>query len=524
MPVELQKDMFTVDQIIGQETAQAIIEGDILVPDIKPDITRIISVDGAMEVTKKEVLENKINVEGVIKFKILYVSDRGEEPLYSIDSSTVFKYAIPIEGITSKMKAEVQGDLEHIEYVINNERKIGVKAVVNLFGTAIEGVQQQVAREVTGLEDIQVLREEFQYTEVAGEAVSEALVKDTFELEDQESPVKEILKWNAVAVEKETKISEDKVIAAGTLLVELLYIADDEMNSLNILKKEIPFTHFTEIANIDDSMKYKIKLSVEELYTDVKETLQGERKIIEVEAVTKSAVKVLDTRTRELIVDAYSPSKSLKVGKNLVSLKENIGMNRSHVMLREALDVPTTQPEIDRLFSVQVRPLLTDYHIVDEKAVIEGILEASVIYVSQEDLQPLYSFKQEIPFRHYVDMVGLIEGMEANIDLQLEEVDYHLLNGTQVDIKVTVGASCEAYTHKYIEVVHSIEELEESQDPAKRPSLTVYFMQPGDTLWQVAKRYQTTVKQILESNQLVSPEDVTTGDYILIEKVHNFNF
>lgn len=524
MPVELQKDTFTVEQIIGQETAQAIIEGDILVPDIKPDITRIISVDGAMEVTKKEVVDNKINVEGIIKFKILYVSDRGEEPLYSIDSSTVFKHAIPVEGITSKMKAQVQGDLEHIDYVINNERKIGVKAVINLLGTGIEGIQQQVAREVTGLDDIQVLREEFQYTEVAGEALTETLVKDTFELEDQEAPIKEILKWNAVAVERETKITDEKVIAAGSMLVELLYIADDEINSLNILKREVPFTHFTELANIDSSMKYKIKLSVEELYTDVKENIQGERKIIEVEAVTKSDVKVLDTRSKELVVDAYSPTKSLKVNKSLVSFKENVGMNRSHVMLREALDVPVTQPEIDRLFTVQVKPLLTDYHIVDEKAVIEGVLETSVIYVSQEDLQPLYSFAQEIPFRHYVDMAGLTEQMEANIDLQLEEVDYHLLNSSQVDVKVTIGASCEAYTYKYIDVVYSIEELEDSQVSTRKPSLTVYFMQPGDTLWQVAKRYQTTVKQILESNQLTGPEEIGTGDYILIEKVHNFKF
>lgn len=524
MPVELQKDMFTVDQVIGQETAQAIVEGDILVPDIKPDITRVISVNGAMEVTKKEVVDNKINVDGILKFKILYVSDKGEEPLYSIDSSTVFKQSIPVEGITSKMRGEVQGALEHIDYIINNERKIGVKAIINLVGTGIEASQQQVAREIGGLEDIQVLKEEFKYSEIVGEAVSETLVKDTFEIEEDAPPVKEILKYNAVAVEKETKITDDKVIAAALMLVEFLYIADDETNSLNIFKKEIPFTQFTELPNIDSEMKYKIKLNVEELHTEIKENIQGDKRIIEVEAVAKSEVKVIDTRSREMIVDAYSPSKRLKVNKNQVRIKENIGMNRSHVMLRETLDVPGTQPEIQRLFSVQVRPILSDYHIVEDKAVVEGILEASVIYVSEEDLQPLYSFSQEIPFRHYVDIDGLTEDMEANIDLQLEEVDYYLVNGNQVDIKATVGATCEAYAHKNIEVIDSIEELEEQIDFSKKPSLTVYFMQPGDTLWQVAKKYQTTVKQILESNQLTDVGEINAGDYVLIEKVHNFKF
>ncbi|MBM7615029.1 DUF3794 and LysM peptidoglycan-binding domain-containing protein [Alkaliphilus hydrothermalis] len=524
MPVELIKDVFLADQVVGQDTAQAIIEGDILVPDIKPDITRVISVDGVIQVTKKEIVENKINTEGVIKFKILYVSDRGEEPLYSIDSSTSFKQAIPVEGINSKMKADVQGEIEHIDFTINNERKIGVKAVVNLDGIAVESTQQELTKEVGGLGDLQVLKENLQFTDIVGEGVSETLVKDTFEIDEDLPGVKEILKWNARAIERETKITDGKVIVGGTMLVELLYIGEDEENTLNILKKEVPFTHFAELRDIFSDMKYKLKLNVDDVFTEIKENIQGERKIIEVEAIAKVAVKVMDTHSRELIVDAYSPSQKLKVLKNEVSFKENVGMNRAHMMLRETLDIPSNQPEIKRMFSVQVKPVLTDYTLVEDKTIIEGVLETTVIYVSEEDLQPLYSFMQEVPFRHYVDIDGLKEDMEAGVDLSIEEVDYSLINNSQVDVKVNIAATCEAFAKRTIEVVNNIEELGEALDTSKKPSLTIYFLQPGDTLWQVAKRYHTTVKQILESNNLSNVEDIKVGDYIIIEKVHQFKF
>ncbi|WP_026476952.1 DUF3794 and LysM peptidoglycan-binding domain-containing protein [Alkaliphilus transvaalensis] len=524
MPVELIKDVFSTDQIVGQDTAQAIIEGDILVPDIKPDITRVISVDGMIQVTKKEAVDNKINTEGVIKFKILYVSDRGEESLYSIDSSTGFKQSISVEGITSKMKTEVKGEIEHIDFTINNERKIGVKAVINLQGVGIEERQQELTKEVGGVSDLQVLKEKLNYTEIVGESSTDTLVKDTFEIEDELPGVKEILKWNARAIEKETKITEGKVIVGGTMMVEILYIGEDLESTLNIYKKEIPFTHFIEMKDVYSDSKYKLKLSVNDLYTDIKEDLQGERRIIEVEGVTKVDVKVMDSQSKELIVDAYSPSQNLKLQKDEVVFKENIGMNRAHMTLRETLDIPNSQPEIKRLFSLQVKPILTDYSLVEDKAIIEGVLESTVIYISEEDLQPLYSFMQEVPFRHYVDVDGLKEDMEANVELSIEEVDYSLVNSSQVDIKVNIGATCEAYAKKVMEVVNGIEELEEAVNLSHKPSITLYFMQEGDTLWKVAKRYHTTVKQILDSNNVANIEDVKVGDYILIEKIHQFKF
>ncbi|SCZ00148.1 DUF3794 and LysM peptidoglycan-binding domain-containing protein [Alkaliphilus peptidifermentans] len=524
MPVELLKDSLTTDQIIGQDTAQAIIEGDILVPDIKPDITRIISVDGVIQVAKVEASEGKITVEGNIKFKILYVAEKGEEPLYSIDSSTGFKQSIEIEGITSSASPDVEADIEHIDFTINNERKIGVKVVINLMAIGKSTSQKEITKDITGLEDIQVLKDTIHYTEVMGDYFSEALVKDTYEVEESMPSIKEILKWNATALERETKITEGKVIVGGIVKVELLYIADDEEASLNIFSQEIPFTHFVEMPDAHPEMKYKLKLDVTELYTEVKENIQGESKILEIEAITRVGAKVMDTSRREIVIDAFSPSKKIKVSKETIEFKENIGMNRSHLMLRETIDLPGSHPEMAKLFSVVSKPVLTDYQLMEDKTVIEGIMEVTVIYLSDEGHQPIYSFMQEIPFRHYVDIEGLQEGMEAKVELFIEEINYELINGQQVDIKVNIGATCEGYLTKKVDIVNEIIEMEESIDLASRPSITIYFMQPGDTLWKVAKKYNTTVKQIIETNNIEDVSTIKPGDYILIEKVHQFKF
>lgn len=524
MAVELMKDLLKVDRLVGENTVQAIIEGDILAPDTKPDITRVVAVDGNIQVSKKETQDNKILVEGVIQFKVLYASEKGEEPLYSIDSSTDFKQSIEIEGLTSQMKSEIAAEIEHIDFSLNNERKIGVKAVINMTAKGVQEVQVEITKDLEGMEDIEVLRETLQYTDIIGTNASDTLIKDAFELEESMPEMKEVLKWSAIPLEKETKITDGKVIVGGSVLLEVLYIGEDEEGPLNIVKKEMPFTHFIEIPEAYSDMEYKLKMKIDEVFTDIKENTDGEKKILEVEGIVHIEAIVMESQKREVVIDAYSPTKPLNIQKSKVEVKENLGIYRSQVLLRETLDLPSNNPPMAQIFSINAKPIVTDYNLMENKVVIEGVLETAVIYTSEEGLQPIYSYMQEIPFRHHVEIEGVQNQMETDIELLVQELDYSRINEEQVEVRMNINTTCEAYCLKSIDVVSDVEEMEETEVISKRPSLTVYFFQEGDSLWKIAKKYYTTVQHIMESNEIERPEDVKPGDQIIIEKVYSFKF
>lgn len=207
-----------------------------------------------------------------------------------------------------------------------------------------------------------------------------------------------------------------------------------------------------------------------------------------------------------------------------IELKENVGMNRANVLVRETLDIPPGSSSIAEVFSINVKPILVDYNATIDKVAIEGILEVTVIYRAMEELRPLYSFAREVPFRHYIEVEGASEGMEAGVDLFIDGVDHSIVNGEQVEIKVNTGAICEVFYTKFINVISGIEVAEEKVDPKTRPSLTIYYMQPEDTLWKIAKTYHTTVSKIIETNQIEDPADLKIGDHIIIEKIYSFKF
>ena len=80
MTLELVRDLIRVDQVIGEEMTQAVVEGDVVVPDSKPDVDRILSINGWVVITDKEIVEDKVIVEGVVNVKSLYISQEGEQP------------------------------------------------------------------------------------------------------------------------------------------------------------------------------------------------------------------------------------------------------------------------------------------------------------------------------------------------------------------------------------------------------------------------------------------------------------
>ena len=45
-----------------------------------------------------------------------------------------------------------------------------------------------------------------------------------------------------------------------------------------------------------------------------------------------------------------------------------------------------------------------------------------------------------------------------------------------------------------------------------------YVVQPEDTLWKIARKYETTVNTLTRSNQLANPERLEIGQKLLIPK------
>ena len=163
---------------------------------------------------------------------------------------------------------------------------------------------------------------------------------------------------------------------------------------------------------------------------------------------------------------------------------------------------------------MRVDPVITDKRILEEKVIVEGIAELDIIYIGSD--RSLNVLNSEIPFKSYVDI-------EENCDIDVEvkstvkDVSYSKLNGSEIEVEVSLSNQIEINTIKSINIVSEAKETEKLIDKKSRASITIYMVQKNDTVWDIAKRYSTTVCDIISTND-IEEGNLNVGETIIIEK------
>jgi LysM repeat protein len=156
---------------------------------------------------------------------------------------------------------------------------------------------------------------------------------------------------------------------------------------------------------------------------------------------------------------------------------------------------------------------------LDDKVLVEGVLETDAIYMSSFSGEPMCSLKEQIPFRHFVDIPGLKLGMQCITKANIESLTFSAMNSQMIEVRVVISVSADAYKQTDKRLVTKVEEVEGVViDQSRIPAVTIYLVQKGDSLWSIAKRYNTTVDALVKLNNIENPSRVTMGMQIMILK------
>ena len=151
MTIETTRDNICINQIIEQRKDNFIIEGDAIIPDIKPDILSTISTSGTICIYKKEIQNGKIKIDGTINTYIMYLADSETNNIRSINTNLDFTQTINMEKAKSNMKIENTFTLKEIECKVLNGRKVNIKAIIE---TETKILNSENVDIVNGIEDL----------------------------------------------------------------------------------------------------------------------------------------------------------------------------------------------------------------------------------------------------------------------------------------------------------------------------------------------------------------------------------
>lgn len=517
MPVELIKKPLKVCRVIGEEVSSTVVEEDINVPDVSPDVYKILYPSARVIIKNSETAGDKVMIDGQVLMNILYAADMEGKPLSCINISADFTHSIDMPGVKPRMKEWIDVVIQHLECQIINSRKINVRVIMDINCMVEDIFDIELPMDARGSSDVQVLKESFQAKELTGMMKDKYTIKEEIDIAPEKPAVEEVLKTDFKASIKDWITMEGKLQINGILCFTMLYKSIDM--SIDNCEGEIPFSEYIEIPEAESGMDSTADLQLKDCYLDVTQNEEGESKHLSINASMDLTGKTYKDMSPEILSDLYSPTSELHVEKCGYEFDEFMGRAAANTVIKESLNIKPKSPEVEKVCCMDAKAIVNEVKVMDDKVAVEGVVDVDCIYASSFSGEPMTTVNDQYPFKTVMDMDGVKTEMFAKVGCKVDSISFSVLSSTIIDFRIIISTMVDVYKKTDKKVIGQIEEKEGIVlDYNTLPAVTVYVVGKNDTLWKVAKKYNTTVDSIAKVNNIEDLNKINEGDKILIMK------
>ncbi|MDD3199323.1 MAG: DUF3794 domain-containing protein [Eubacteriales bacterium] len=531
-----------------KEPIRIYIEEDILVPDVKPDLARILSMDGKVKLAEREIHTGQsetdtVRISGDLILQTLYAPEHAsnEDPIISIESKIPFKNETEMNsGPYSELA--IAAHIESIDFSVVNERKFKAKATAVLEIKEYRKVDIEVFEGVRD-EEIQILKEKINLTDVAMRKTDTIEVKENFLLKENMPEIMKILKYDINIVENHKQITKEKAVINASVYCNIMYLGA-ERNSDAVKtsdseaavegKKAVPVfyqgkTEFTQFIRLDTdndakdtySSAGKVSFNISSLNLNVKEDGNGNMNLFEVDMNVDTGLELYKTVEKEIVADIYHHIKDIQYDTDEIGVMTQSGSGAAELSAREIVNIPERYGDVDKVVYLSGNINQKRSFIDQAKNIVEGIIDVNLICTSADVNKTVFNVRQEIPFRSAMEIPGITPEMTAVNDIVLKELWFDKINNKQIEVNAGILVNSSVSSQKKYQLIKHISFLEGSQDFQQISGIILYISRTGDTIWKIAKKYRTTIDEVLHLNDLESGKEIKPGTKLLIVATHH---
>ena len=395
-------------------------------------------------------------------------------------------------------------NIKKIETKILNGRKINIKATLEVEAKVYSNDNMQIVCGVNNADDIQMLNTQKTVNSLIGEGNTKVYAKDTISI-DSTDDLAEIMGVDIKILDKDIKLSYNKVLAKADAEISIMYLTED--NRIKNTSARIPVMGFVDIENIGDNNECDVDYKTKNI---IIKPNSGDEHSIYVEIEIEITCFAYEAKNINLIEDLYSISADLSFTQKKITTmvgKKNI---KDICNINEQVSIP----EIDnnQLYNVKTNPTIQNVTIRNGRIMYEGEINLEFIY---EVTNGVNSRTAQIPFNFEVNSDDINENCSANTNIDIKRDDF-VVNSGSVNANIELEFNISVSRNESLNIIDEINVEENRENNIY--SMVIYFVKPGDTLWKIAKKFKSTVDDIARVNEIEDVNKIYPGQQLYIPK------
>lgn len=513
--MEINKETKQVRELCVNLCSNVLVEGDIIIPDVKPDVREILLADAVASVKNTEERNGILYVSGNVRFQILYIPDEEGCGLKSLSAEFPFSDAIDIPG-TDACDFMVTVGTEHIAFAIVNSRKLSMKVIASL---KVRGYRNGTITTITDIpeEQVQCKSAEYHLFMPICEAQKSIAVSDLLALPPQAPDIDEILKTEAWVGNTEYKTMNGKVMMRGVLHFKTLYAGANEISSVEAVSHEIPFSEILEMEGVDENSRISGVCNIKELTESPRGDMNGDTKMIHADAVIEVSLRASASVHETWINDCYCTSGTLETVTDKKIISELVMQEPISFSMSQQAVLPKGK-KVASIVYASAKPILRETYFEDGAFHMKGTLVTFLLYRENGDSAPDAIRCAVTETELHKTRPAVHGNLTADCELWAEDITAERMGDGTVEMKVQLSGNCCILRMTETEYICDMEIKEREAGSESCPMLVVYFIREGDTLWNIAKAHGTTVEKIKKANHM-NHDMLSKGEKLLIPKV-----
>lgn len=515
--LELEKQNLRRNRLKSQTGTQVTLDDDFIVPDTMSDMAEVILDSGIIQLEPVKVQRERITVRGKLDFHVLYRKEEGG--LQALGGSIPFEEAINVPDLDEKDYVSVSWQIEDLNTEMIHSRKLGIKAIVTLEAKAESLYDTEAAVDVRGEDDeihLQVRRERIPAAAIALRR------KDTYRLKQDitlpgSKPVIERMLWTEIKLAGcQAKPLDGQIHLEGTLMVFALY-EGGESGMVQWVEESIPFSGEVEMQGAAADMIPVIGLKLIHRDLEEKPDYDGEMRELSVDAVIELDVRLYEEQELELLQDLYATNREIVLDTGEAVFDQILTRNFGKCRVAEKVEMET-DPRVLQICHSSGSVKLDGVEVRENALAVDGVLEVKLLYLTDEDARPVQAETRLVPFHYEAEAPGITEDSIWYLEPGLEQLTAVMAGGGQAELRGVITLDLFVLQPEARQIILQAQVHPVDTEKMKAmPGIVGYLVQPGDSLWDVAKRFHTTEKSILEANEL--PGDaIKAGDCLILVK------
>ena len=166
------------------------------------------------------------------------------------------------------------------------------------------------------------------------------------------------------------------------------------------------------------------------------------------------------------------------------------------------------------ILDVDVNPVITEENRGNSKVNVQGILELT--FILSDNNFNVETKIEKIPFEYTLENLEDDENRNIDIEINIENQDFIIQDQGVITSNIDMEIDNNSYRNTNLNVIDEIET--EGERTEQDYSLIIYIVKKGDTLWNIAKKYGSTIENIVRTNGIDDENKIYPGQKLFIPR------